>query len=402
MSNNYDGNIIQQATVGTAAAPGPYVGFENVGDAASTGPRIYPLDDGPNGALTAPAGSIVLQTNGEVWVNTDSVTAWTRLVASGGGTPNIQVDDGDTITFGTGADIVYTANGTSSIVDIAAGAGAGPGVRYADGLALAFGSTPVGTGNISDVIVQWNNGTGTFLVETSNVTDAAAPATGAIVIDTGDNTVSDAAAGLGSGDLTLASGVTDSTDAGGTGGASGDVAIGSGNADSTLGTSGNSGIMTVSTGNSADANSGNIFLTTGTAASGTRGGIVASGAFLTPPIMAADQLNPSAPVLLVFDVPPGASAAIDFVLATGIEITEVVVRKKGGAGGVGDTIQVQTGAGTAVTNAMDLNIADNLVVRPTTLTNATVSFAGGATLRLDRVEATDAECQVAIFGFAIA
>src|ERR1041385_7270845 len=79
-SINFDGNVLIDDVVGAAASPNGYFGFQRaVGASASTGPRIYALTNSPNGVLTAPAGSIALQTNGTTWQNTDSATAWTQL-----------------------------------------------------------------------------------------------------------------------------------------------------------------------------------------------------------------------------------------------------------------------------------------------------------------------------------
>lgn len=89
-------------------------------------------------------------------------------------------------------------------------------------------------------------------------------------IATGAQTITGAVAGSPSGFLQLLTGASDCTNAGGTGGDTGAISLTSGSATSTAGTSGSSGSVSLISGNSDDANSGNIVLTTGSAA-GTRG-----------------------------------------------------------------------------------------------------------------------------------
>lgn len=73
MSNNFDGPVILDDVT-------DYFGFGRAaGTAVSTGPRIYSRTATPNGALTAPAGSIALANVGGVahlYINTDGAQTW--------------------------------------------------------------------------------------------------------------------------------------------------------------------------------------------------------------------------------------------------------------------------------------------------------------------------------------
>ena len=65
------------------------------------------------------------------------------------------------------------------------------------------------------------------------------------------------------------------------------------------------------------------------------------------------------------------------------------------AGGAGDTIQFLNGA-TAITNALDLNVAEQTVVRATTIENnlGAHEIAAGGTLRVTGASAVTAICYV--------
>lgn len=82
MSNNYDGPVLIDNGVGTAAAPpAGYLGFGRAAGAeVSSGPRILTGTGDANGTLTAPIGSLWLRTDAAaVQQNTDSGTTWATL-----------------------------------------------------------------------------------------------------------------------------------------------------------------------------------------------------------------------------------------------------------------------------------------------------------------------------------
>jgi hypothetical protein len=84
-------------------------------------------------------------------------------------------------------------------------------------------------------------------------------------------------------------------------------------------------------------------------------------------------------------------------------ITNIEVVKTAGAGGASDTLTVKS-ATNAITNAMDINVADQTVVRPTTVNDAYTTIAAGGTLRCTRTKASAANvaCQVVVTGLRVA
>jgi hypothetical protein len=95
----------------------------------------------------------------------------------------------------------------------------------------------------------------------------------------------------------------------------------------------------------------------------------------------------------VFEIADAATADYDIVCTHKIEITDVVVIKTG-AVGVAVTAQVKNGA-TSITNAMDLAVADQTIVRPTTIDDASNVIAAAGTLRVSIVRTTSgAGCKV--------
>lgn len=118
---------------------------------------------------------------------------------------------------------------------------------------------------------------------------------------------------------------------------------------------------------------------------------------LTPPNVVDNQLTPGVPVILNFAVPAAASGSTDYVIADKIEILDVLVQKRA-AGGAGDELQVQTGAGAPISNTISLNITDTTLARATQINDANSTIAAGGTLRIAWTQVTDVACQVTIFG----
>ena len=72
----------------------------------------------------------------------------------------------------------------------------------------------------------------------------------------------------------------------------------------------------------------------------------------------------------------------DWTTPANFDVEVVAVElKKGVAGGAGDTHTVQNGA-NVITNAMDTNVAADVIVRPTLINRANSELAGGSTLRV--------------------
>lgn len=103
------------------------------------------------------------------------------------------------------------------------------------------------------------------------------------------------------------------------------------------------------------------------------------------------------------DVADGATGDVDVTLTHKTRVFDVVVIKTAGAGGASDTITVKNGA-NAITNAMDINVADKTVVRPTTIDDAQWEIAASGTLRVTRTKASAANvaCTVYVRGIRVA
>lgn len=100
--------------------------------------------------------------------------------------------------------------------------------------------------------------------------------------------------------------------------------------------------------------------------------------------------NIGIPVRLSLVIPDGATANVDFTgLPFKCRVREVRLVKTAGNGGVSDTIRVANGATlNYITNALDINVVDQTVVRATTLDDAYIDLAAGATIRVIRTKSS--------------
>lgn len=100
-----------------------------------------------------------------------------------------------------------------------------------------------------------------------------------------------------------------------------------------------------------------------------------------------DQSNVGGDLVVHFTTfADGATANNDIVVTSQIRVLDVVVVKTVGAGGAGDTVQVQTGAGAAISDVIDINDADTTISRAATIDDAAHTIAAGGTLRIRRVD----------------
>jgi hypothetical protein len=368
--------------------------------ATVTGPTIRRVTANPNGTVTANAGSLALQSDGTVWVNTTGGTVWLSLGGSGSG-------------WNLPDDVAGIAGTTSP-----------------------FQSEYI---YVSASVRQE--------IRTKALTTSASLSNASITVRSGAVTFTAAGVVGQSGNAALVSGPTDCTSGGGAGPTSGSVFVGSGTATSTAGLSGSSGLVAITTGDSEDANtgsitlisgnggvnSGSIVIQSGTAGGGgTRGGLTLNvptvtsaaqavtwtvldgsatsfriGTSGTPALIvldtsaATDRVQFSASALdnlsiavapsanqqvgAVFSVPvtftAGASNT-DFVLPArtgGFRLVDAYIRSNGATGG---TLTVQTaGGGANCTDAMVPGNA-NVITRASQIINANCTFASGATVRL--------------------
>jgi hypothetical protein len=103
-------------------------------------------------------------------------------------------------------------------------------------------------------------------------------------------------------------------------------------------------------------------------------------------------------VVHTISVPDAATADYDVVLTNKTEILDVVVQKRAGAGAASNTITVKSGT-NAITAALDLNVADQALVRAAALNDANSTIAAAGTLRVSAVKSGgNAACLVTVIG----
>lgn len=96
---------------------------------------------------------------------------------------------------------------------------------------------------------------------------------------------------------------------------------------------------------------------------------------------ATDETEPGIPVLHVIAIAGGAAADKDLVVDSKIRVIDFWCLHTGGAGEVGDTIQLKNGA-NAISDAMDWSGADKVIVRAGELDDAQATVAASGTLRV--------------------
>ena len=108
-------------------------------------------------------------------------------------------------------------------------------------------------------------------------------------------------------------------------------------------------------------------------------------------------------VLHRVDVADGATADVDVTLTHKTRVLDVWLVKTAAAGGASDTITVKNGA-TAITDAMDINVADKIIVRAGTIDDAQHEIAAAGTLRVTRTKssANNVACTVYVLGLRVA
>jgi len=118
---------------------------------------------------------------------------------------------------------------------------------------------------------------------------------------------------------------------------------------------------------------------------------------------ADDNLTGGIPIVHRLSIPDMATGNVDYVLVHAMRIMSVQVYKRGAAGAGANTVQLQTGAGVAITDAMVINIADNVGVGPATIDDATHEIADGGILRVAIVRiAGNSQCDVYVSGLRVA
>jgi hypothetical protein len=119
-------------------------------------------------------------------------------------------------------------------------------------------------------------------------------------------------------------------------------------------------------------------------------------------VLAEGSVIGGIPVTHIIDVPDAASGDVDTVLTHKTRVTDVRVVKTAGAGAASNTIIVKNGA-TAITDTLDMNVADKVVVRAGTIDDASWEIAAAGTLRVSRAKSGgNAACKVIVTGVRVA
>lgn len=103
------------------------------------------------------------------------------------------------------------------------------------------------------------------------------------------------------------------------------------------------------------------------------------------------QVHGVAPIIFVFSV-GNAAGDVDKIMPYKIRVIDAWAVKTA-TGGASDTVQVKNGA-TAITDALDLNVADKVVVRAGTIDDASRDVAAGGTLRVTSVDGSNPSSEV--------
>ena len=147
-----------------------------------------------------------------------------------------------------------------------------------------------------------------------------------------------------------------------------------------------------------DQTNATLYINVGTLASPTWQSIPSSqgGAFDGAAVANVANANQGGGIVLMhrLDIADAATNDVDIVTVHKERLLDAWLVKTGGAGAAGNTIQVKNGA-TAITNAMDTNVADQAVVRVGTIDDASHEIAAGGTLRVTSTKAGgNAACTV--------
>jgi len=114
---------------------------------------------------------------------------------------------------------------------------------------------------------------------------------------------------------------------------------------------------------------------------------------ITEPV-AGTTLEGFVPFIIVLDVPDDATADLDWSVPMTMRVIDVHTVKVTGAGGAANTAQLKNTA-APITDAMDLNVADDVVTRAGTIDDAAWKLPRGGILRVTRTKAGgNAACKV--------
>jgi len=137
-----------------------------------------------------------------------------------------------------------------------------------------------------------------------------------------------------------------------------------------------------------------------------RDGLVGSQVEPMVAATASGLIEPKPLLFFQVNMVNGATQNFDMVIPIQMFICNMFIVKIGGNGAVGDTVQLQTGAGVAITDAVSINVVDTTVIgNVATCDDATNTIAAGGTLRIRRVNGGaggNTAAAVSVIGFRLA
>ena len=109
--------------------------------------------------------------------------------------------------------------------------------------------------------------------------------------------------------------------------------------------------------------------------------------------------------ITVPNVAAGTTVNTDLALQTGIRVASVWAIKTNANGTANATVQLQDGAGNAISQAMVIGVADTTIVRTTTINDAFYDVTAAEGLRVacdNTANSANTQCLVYCFGQPIA
>lgn len=106
------------------------------------------------------------------------------------------------------------------------------------------------------------------------------------------------------------------------------------------------------------------------------------------------------PIVIQINIADGAGDT-DVVMTNKIRVIDVLAVKIAANGGASDSVTIKNGS-TAITNAMSLNINDQVVARATSINDASHEIAAGGTLRVTAANTTNNACIVYVHAIRVA
>jgi hypothetical protein len=115
-------------------------------------------------------------------------------------------------------------------------------------------------------------------------------------------------------------------------------------------------------------------------------------------VLADGATTPGLIVVFTKNIADAATADYDITLPAGmkVEVVDVLVQKRGNAGGGANTVTIKS-TGSAITDAMSINVADQTLVRPLTIDDVNSTIVAGGILRISVFKAAgNAACMVKV------